>query len=573
MTPAKRYPSGPITPHGAYHFLLGKHPTVKLRAYDDSIVFALMGGEAIPDRFSAPECVQIKRGGMKGLVPPWKTIDQKGATQDGVDFITALYEPTEVVLDVICRGRDAKHTREVVRDLIASLDVKQQSELSFTTFEAGRWWANVRWFKSPPNPTEGAQRHRQELQLVLRADDPFWRSYDDVDMFALAYDDVSDTFDVDHREDGNLGPYWPQRYTGSGGGRCIADGSGEARWQDQSGLFTQGREVVNGPYRNYQTDTDNQFAEIELGSLQEISFPDSAENHIWLRMGRNADGSWNGTGVKLQIGFGLVVMSSYFNFAESELRREVMWPPAAPRERFGFAAGTGKAGQEHTFKVYRNGLELFTHVEDPYVSQLGPQLRGVGFGMRAGTALITQATPAAVTKFRVGDNMASTQSGYLRRINVGDQPMPDRYTLFGPADEIRIGNGPNSSDYVSFGPILPNQVVQLRSDKQKKQVVDLTRTPPTPQELALYKQAQDDYTSFATANNAPALLQQVQSAFGVVPPQANLYPYLRGRFTRQIPPKSPGAPAVPHYVAVTIVNGNSDTKVIAAGTPRRRYPQ
>jgi hypothetical protein len=55
--------------------------------------------------------VQIKRGGLKGLIPPWKHIDQKGATQDGVSNIDSLYDPIEVGLNLSCRGRDGKYTR------------------------------------------------------------------------------------------------------------------------------------------------------------------------------------------------------------------------------------------------------------------------------------------------------------------------------------------------------------------------------------------------------------------------------------------------------------------------------
>lgn len=569
MTVAKRYPSGPITPAGADAFISGRDVSMALVSYDNSIAFDLMGGKSIADPLN-PEAVLIKS--LKGLVPPWKTIDQKGATEDGTSFITALYDPIEITAEVTCQGRDPQHTRRVVRDLIASIDVKQKSELSFTDLEAGRWWSNVRWFKTSPSTQANAQDRKQDLQLVLRGDNGFWQSYDDVDMFALGYDDLADTFLVDYSETRDCGPSWPQYFTGTGGGYCIANGSGSASWVDQNGFLTQGREVVNGPYRSFNTDTDNQVIEIELGGIQEISFPDSAENHIWGRMGRNADGSWNGYGIKLQIGFGLIYLSAFNDFVETPMRSMVLWPPPAPRERFALVCGMGP-GKEHVYKAMRNGLELFTHVEDPYVSSIGSNRRGVGWGMRAGAALITQATPAAVTKFRVGDNIVSTQSGFLRRVNVGDQPFWDRYTLFGPADEIRIGNGPNTTDYVSFGPILSNQVVQLRTDPRKRSVVDLTSTPPTPQELALFQQAHDDYASFATANNAPVLLQQLESAFGVVPPQANLYPYLKGRFNKPIPARSPGNPITPYYVSVQIINGNSDTKVVAAATPLRRYPQ
>src|SRR5882757_7389160 len=118
---------------------------MRLRAYDGSIDFYLMGGYSIPDRFTAPECVEVKRDGLKGLIPPWKHIDQKGATEDGITNIDALYDPIEVGLNVTCRGRDGKHLRRVHGDLIASLDAKQESELSFLTQDLGYWWAPVRW--------------------------------------------------------------------------------------------------------------------------------------------------------------------------------------------------------------------------------------------------------------------------------------------------------------------------------------------------------------------------------------------------------------------------------------------
>lgn len=67
----KRYPVGPVTPHGAWHLRRGRIPNLQLTAYDESIRFDLMGGKAIPHR-TAPEVVVVKRGGLKGLIPPWK---------------------------------------------------------------------------------------------------------------------------------------------------------------------------------------------------------------------------------------------------------------------------------------------------------------------------------------------------------------------------------------------------------------------------------------------------------------------------------------------------------------------
>ena len=50
----KRYPAEDLTPHAAYHTLNGRHPIVTLTAFDDSARFTLMGGPAIPNRFTSP---------------------------------------------------------------------------------------------------------------------------------------------------------------------------------------------------------------------------------------------------------------------------------------------------------------------------------------------------------------------------------------------------------------------------------------------------------------------------------------------------------------------------------------
>jgi hypothetical protein len=70
-----------------------------------------------------PERVEIKS--IKGLIPPWTTIDQKGATEDGTTFIDALYDPIVVELDVGARRN--RELRKVVNHLISSLDVKKES--------------------------------------------------------------------------------------------------------------------------------------------------------------------------------------------------------------------------------------------------------------------------------------------------------------------------------------------------------------------------------------------------------------------------------------------------------------
>jgi len=568
------YPAGPITPHGWWNIVNGVHPMLQLAAYDGSVVFHLMGGYSIPDRVNAPESAHLVE--LKGLIPPWQHIDQKGATQDGVSHVDALYDPMEIGARVVCRGRSARHTRRVVTDLIASLDAKKQSELSWFTQDLGRWWANVRWFKGAPvDPLKGAQERRQTLSLRLRADDGFWRSDDDVSTLGTAVEAMTDTFVTDYPT--TLGSEWPQYYTGAGGGYCRAFDD-QARWVDdpEDTTTTQPREVVNGPYSGdgfTGTDTDNQTVSIVLGSIPEITLGDGAYNDVWGRMNRSG-GNWGGAGVRARVGMNNIIpwvrLSWFDSFTEHVLTERPMLLPPLMSEKFTLVCG--QEGDPHMFQVLRNGVPIVSWRST--APNLGADYRGIGFGMRAGGALITQATPANVRKISAGDNMSVAQTGFVKCINIGDQPMYRDYTLFGPG-LFRIFDGPDSADFVEFGPLLTNQVVFLRTDPRTRTtlVQDLTQTPPTPQELNVFQDAINNLLTFAGADSN-AFLQQFQSAFGIRTAQGPMYSLLKGRFSENsaIPAKSPGEPAKPYYVRVEIDDGDANSKVISSGTPLRRYP-
>ena len=571
MTPTKRYPDGPITPHGAYHLLHDKIPQVSLLAYDGSIVFNLMGGLSINDRYAYPERVEIVD--IKGLIPPWRNIDQKGATQDGTTFVDALYDPAEITIRVRCRARDNEHLRMVVRDLIASLDAKKESELAWTTHAMGRWWAPIRLNKSIDDSLFRIAGNTYEFDIRVRVDNAFWQSYPDTTSFAFSYDDFTDTFNytgLQYPGTGSMGPNWPIRYSKPGGGFVYANGS-QAVWYDDPNdwLLTQTRDAVVGPYKDFSTSTDNQVVSMVFGTFQEWGFPSGAANDLWARMGRLPDGKWNGNGIRMRIENNIVKLSRFNNYSQTVMKQRAILIPPVPGEKFTLIAGF--EGASRMFKVMRNGMELMSHSESGTGSVINSAHRGLGFGMQAGAALITQASPAGIRKISGGDNTAVTQSGFLTRYNVGDQPFWDRYTCFGPG-LFRFGNGPDSTDMVEFGPLLPNQIMQIRTDPRKYGVRDLTVVPPTPQELNIFQQALKDFISFATGNNAPPLLQSIESAFGIAPPQGNPYSLLRGRFSRPIPARSPGAPLRPYHVKVEIDDGNASSMVLASGTPLRRYP-
>lgn len=569
------YPKSPITPHGAYYHLKGRHPLVTLWAYDGSNSFSVMGGKSHPDKFADDEWVLIKKNGLKGLIAPWDIIDQKGASEDGVTFVDALQGPTEIELKLLVHGRTPKDCRRIKRKIVASIDKKLTSEFSFIDQDTGRWWSDVRWFKGPPDVEKVGESCTQELTLVLRADNGFWRTLNETDSFAFSYEATTDTFNYDTEADGDLGPNWPLYYDEPGGGFLYADGD-QARWKDDPDdwLATETREVVAGPYKDFATATDNQVVSIVFGSFQEWSLPQGAANDVWARMGRNPDGTWDGNGIRMRIENNIMKLSYFKDFAQTVMRARVLLIPPIIGEKFTLVAGY--EGDPRLFKVMRNGAEVFSVKETGTESMLGAGYRGIGFGMQAGAALITQATPASVRKISAGDNSTVTQNGFLKLRNIGDQDMPVRYTCYGPGT-FKFAVSPGSSEMVEFGPLLPNQVVFIDTSRQHPKIKDLTSVAPTPQELNFFQQALKDFISWANANNVPPLLQQIESVFGIVPPQGNLLSLLKGRWNKDsaIPAKSPGTPdsqVKPFFLKVSIDGGNADSKILVAGTPRRRYP-
>lgn len=574
MTTAFRLPAGRVTPHGAYYFLKGTHPRVKLKAYDGSVEIEMMGGGAIADRFTAPERVEIN-GPIKGLIGPWKFIDQQGANEDGVTNLDSVNEPAIVEIPVRIVARDGQHLRETVEKLFGSIDKARTSQLSWFTFERGFWWADVRWADKPPGGLNlGGQRRSLQTTLILRSDRGVWRTYDDVAEFRFAYESLVDTFDTDYAEEKIIGPDWAVHLPSPGRGYPYAH-RGSVRWRDDPNkfLFTQGSSYF-ATHKTFTTETNNQVNEIVLDTMLEFG----ARTLILGRYGRRSDGTWNGYGTGVWLHGNKVQLVAFNNFSETTIRT---WPNLVPPlfgEKWRLECGCLDADgvfDERVFRVKRGegaGITSLYAKDEDAVAPLGASYRGGGgFGGYAAGALITQGTPAAIRKTSAGDASATTQSGFLRRINIGDIDRYDEYTLMGPGT-FEIATAAGSTSMVEFGPLLPNQVVQLRTDTRRTAVVDLTRIPPTADELVEYRDALKDLESFAPIGNIAPTLEANASAFGVVPPQGNMHRLKRGSFTRPIPRKSPGGSAEPVQVAVSISGGNSDSRVIASGTSLRRYP-
>jgi len=511
-----------------------------------------MGGLAIHDP-TTPERVELKK--LEGLIPPWKVIDQKGASQDGVSFVDALYDPIEVGMDVEAVGRDPAHLRMVVRDLLASIDVKKEAELSFFTQYLGRWWAPVRWFKTPSDAVGPIASRRQRFTLQLRSDLGFWQSYPHIDQFRFTYENDNETFNF-FTALGDPLPGWTLVYSGSGSGFLYADGA------QALSTFANNRSVV-ARRDNFIASTDNVVVEIELGTNAQPTWPKDTYFDVWGRMG-NA-GTPGSDGVRFRISLNKIRVSSFSGGIEHLMREVPHIIPSRPGEKYKFIFG--QENEPRTFKMMRANATFLTVKEVGTSSVIDSAHRKAGFGM---ATLAGSVRPLAIRNWSVGDNTTVVQEGFVERVNVGDQPMWDRFTCFGPGT-FYLGNGPSSTDLVKFGPLLPNQIMQVRTDPRKRGVVDMTAIPPTPQEVAMFRKASLDFFSFFSLGNIPTS-PAITSIFGIAAPQGNPYSLLNGRFSVPIPPRSPGAPVQPYHVKVKIDNGNSDSQIIAAGTPLRRLP-
>lgn len=573
MTTPVRFPANPLLPHGAYHFLKGTQPRIRLKSPDKSVVFDLMGGSSIADKYASPECVLLGKK-PKGLMGTWKIVGQQGANEDGTTFLFAVNDAMEITLPVRCIARDGVHLRQVVRALLGSLDKTKTSELSWFTQELGYWWGDVRHLRPSVGGYDvGGQQRSTTFDLHLQVDGGFWRSFDQVDEFRLPFDSMVENFDVEYVDDRNLGPMWPLYFQGPGGGYPYTS-RGAARWRDDPArtFFTESRVFVAGPYRDFVTESDNQIADLLFASMLEIG----AAQDIWVRMG-STNGLWNGYGTRVRISGTYIEVAAFNNFHKTVIaggQSRIPIPPLPDTRYRVEVGGLDKDGNfnPRIFRLKRGGSTVFTAKDSAGVSPMGSNFRGVGWGGLAAGSLITQGTPASIKRFSAGDLTASAPAGQLVRINVGDQDMWDRYTLYGPGT-FEIASGPGSSQMVKFGPLLPNQIVRLNTDGQKRRIVDLTSVPPTANELLEYRQALAELESYAPIKNIGPTLAANASEFGVTPPQGNMHRLIEGWFTHPVPPKSPGRGPVEHVVACKITGGDSSSKIIAAGTPRRRYPQ
>lgn len=585
---AKRYPSNPLTPVGGCHMMAMDQPIMAYRSYDDAIVFNMMGPLSIWDP-TTPESIRLKS--LKGLIPPWKNIRQKGATQDGSTFITSLYDECQADLEVIAKGRNPRYTRQLIRDWYASWDAKLPGTLSWFTPELGYWWAKMRWAKPPLEPFLGGNFTRQKMTVHAECDDAFWRSYDSTAVFAFSYRSATDNFQYTTTGSGastDLGPNWNVAYNASGLGYLHANG------KSVTSTIQNGRVAV-AQRVGYISATDEQIVTVTIGPIDPWPAATNTYIDIWARMSNTGTPGQNG--VRCRLGYlpgtpgsfkhpataptAFVELSYWVNGAKTVLANQNVTVPWKPGDQISLAVG-GFSGQLYSYFVQRGTnpklgstnvtwATLLTVVHpNPDGSLVGANYRGAGFGMEADGSQI----PANLAGWTAGDSTAAEESGYLTLYNAGDQVAWPYFILVGPGI-FGIGDGPQATQAVTYGPLLDNQMVLILTDPRKYAVTNLTAmpspgTPVSSQLLTQLEAAQQVYQSFIAGQQGP--VAPTLSPFGVPFPQGNPYALLSGRFSVPLAAKAPGSPIQPQQIAIAVESGSPSTAILAGVTPLRRYP-
>jgi hypothetical protein len=326
---------------------------------------------------------------------------------------------------------------------------------------------------------------------------------------------------------------------------------------------------------NGTTSTDNQVITLKIGDPHQYP-PQTQSLDFWARCNTN-DAS--PTGLRCEIGVNDVKLYRVNAGVDTLIPpRPIPVPflslviPPLWNEEFKFIVGTSTNARE--YKLFRKGFQIMHWVESGTGSVIGSSNRGSGWGMHAGPAgpfAGTQDVPASVEEWHVGDNVTISQSGTITLTNIGDQDGYPRYLCYGPGT-FRIANGPNSTNFVEFGPLGDNQIALLTTLPRLRGVVDLSPDQPT-QDLSSFQSFVETLISLATNNNVPPLLDWFESLLGILPPQGELYSLLNGRFDKPIPKKDAGVAPTPVQIPCQIVNGNAESKIVAALTPLRRWPE
>lgn len=573
MTSPITYPPGTISKWGIIQALANQLAWITYIGVDGSIFY--LAGPLAPVAGAQDGLVLTKH---MGLMSPFELLKLQGARQHGSTWTDTNYDEGEIMLSLEASGITPQGIRDVLRQWVSAWDPSvgnpgypnQLGKLSVFTPDLGEWWANVRVAKNFSDifDQDFTYSGKQKITWEVHNDDAFWYSVDSTSTFAVSYSNLLADFTT-YGAGPTLGSDWHQLYSNTDAG-TLGTLLGTAYW-DQNGTKDT-IDVANLFHTN--SSTDNQVISFTLGAAKLanlFNFVDpGAAIDIWARTPSTPPSDYSSmTGVRLRFQLDTFSLSYWIGGTGSVWFTLPLVIPPVWGETFTLLAGTDN--DDYEFAIQRDGITFFRYTDSAHQSEMGSSYRGWGFGEHTNDLVVSMIVPPPVDRWFADDNLAQTESGYVSLTNMGDIEAWPRYLCYGPGT-FTFGNGPNSTTNVTLGPLEDGQIVLVTTEPRYKSVIDLTPNQPTPASLNKFKTLLAELISFATNNNVPPLIQKFESFFGIVPPQGNLYPLLNGRFTNPIPRAYYGKPLVTNYIPVSITNGSPNSKIVAAITPRRRWP-
>ena len=509
-----------------------------------------------------------------GLMSPFKLLSLEGARQDGSTWTDTVYDSGDIMLSLEATGTSPQNMRNVIRQWISAWEPNvgnpgfpsQLGKLSVFTPDLGEWWANVRMAKNISDIFDKDYTYsgKQKFTWECHNGDAFWYSVDSVSSFSMAYDSAA--YGFYSQADMSLldSSKWTTTVSPSANG-SVGISHGGAQFIPANG--TVGPTEYISVFVD-QAATDNVVVSVTLSGATLANLFSPLDPGAGFDLWACNDGTF-ANGVRLRCGWAFFRLSIFVNGVETVLAEDLTWLQPFWSETYTLIVGT----EENTEQIIaqRNGFNIMNVTWAG--RQKGTGFRKWGFGGHTSQVPVSNYCVVAppIGAFYASDNATVTQSGTVPLTNMGDIEGWPRYLCYGPGT-FQFGNGPGSKDMITLGPLEQEQVVLVTTEPRLRSVVDITPGIPTNNQLGIWKTLMNDLISFANNHNIPPLLTQFESFFGIVPPQGVLYSLLSGRFTNPVPAQPYGVPLNTYTIPVTITNGGPTSKIVAALTPRRRWP-
>lgn len=551
------WPQGQITPYGADVLTAGAIPNIWITSADGEQKFYIMGGAA---PFAGVQDGIVCREHPKGLAPKFKHLDIQGAQQDGVTWQATVYDPATITLKLDVHARTPQMLSKIMNEWMGAWNPKKPCTMEYITPDGGYWYAKVRLL---PDSWGDAFKLTPRLQGVwsmthmCRIDDSFWRTIDVLDTWSPGFIAFSDDFTTPTKT--GLGSNWLTTYTPGATGYEYVGTDGEVHWYDRRNTT----QAVMNTYIARTTQTDDQVITVTIGTGWEGVVLQGEATTI---LGGRLDG--NGNGVFCEIGWSIAELYCVTDNINYTLYKTTITPPPKPGETWQLVCGA-IAGTPRSFSLMREGVPVFHFVEPRETSPIGG--RYTGFGMTAVQGTFNEAAPAPVAFFGGGDNGTvdvESSSGYLELSNPGSEDGWPSFLMYGPGT-WSIGNGPGSTDMISFVNLAAGQTIFLATLPRHQRVLSLSAgavtTPSNNASLeAWVKQVYGD--------NQPLLVQAYENEYAVVPATGKLQTMVSGAYTNPIPGVATPDLATLSQIKVSVTGGTAASQIIGAVTPRRIHP-